>query len=114
MTRELAILGFVSFTATVILQFVHLEEEKHELFEYAHVLMFTIAVVYAKEIAIVSIKLGRISRDFEAHDAASDEEVLRLERDWWVSALRTPGLRGLLLRRWRSSSFNPALNHMMN
>eukprot|EP00966_Prymnesium_polylepis_P242669 5611966-Prymnesium_polylepis.1 len=32
MTRELAILGFVSFTATVGLQFYQLEEEKHELF----------------------------------------------------------------------------------
>ena len=40
MVTELAILGFVSFTATVILQFVHLDEETHESFEYAHVLMF--------------------------------------------------------------------------
>lgn len=34
MVTELAILGFVSFTATVILQFVHLAEENRMLFEY--------------------------------------------------------------------------------
>ena len=33
MVRELAILGFVSFTATVLMQFVSLSEEANEFFE---------------------------------------------------------------------------------
>ena len=59
MLRELAILGFVSFTATVILQFVALDEKHRELFEFSHVLMFVTAVFYALEIATVSVSSAR-------------------------------------------------------
>ena len=44
--RELAILGFVSFTATVLMQFIKLHEEMKEFFEYSHVLLFLTAVFY--------------------------------------------------------------------
>ena len=44
--RELAILGFVSFTATVLMQFVTLGEETRDFFEYSHVLLFLTAVFY--------------------------------------------------------------------
>ena len=45
MVSELAILGFVSFTATVIMQFLELHEETKLTFEYSHVLMFVTAVL---------------------------------------------------------------------
>ena len=59
MIRELAILGFVSFTATVLLQFVELPggEETHESFEFSHVLMFVTACFYAIEIAVTHFML---------------------------------------------------------
>ena len=85
-----------------------------QLFEYAHVLMFTIAVVYAKEIAILSIKLGGISDDFVAADALHDQAVLSLEREWWVGGIRTPGVKGTLLRWWRASLLNPRMYQIMS
>ena len=53
--RELTILGFVSFSATITLQAVHLPEDDHLIFEYAHVLMFTLAIMYSKETSKVLI-----------------------------------------------------------
>ena len=39
MVRELAVLGFLSFSSSVLLQFVILPEETVQLFEYAHTVM---------------------------------------------------------------------------
>ena len=72
MVKELAILGFVSFTATVIMQFIHLTEDKKMLFEYAHVLMFGTAIAYAKEIALISSQLHQITEAFGTADRAGE------------------------------------------
>ena len=61
--RELAVLGFVSFTATVILQFIHLPEDKKMIFEFAHVLMFGTAIAYALEIGRISSQVSTRGAD---------------------------------------------------
>ena len=83
MSRELAILGFVSFTATVVMQFTHLGETE-ELFEYAHVLLFATAIMYVKEIAFVSRSVNAITNDFHHKDTLSDEKVLEQEKWLWT------------------------------
>ena len=79
MIKELAILGFVSLTATMLLQFVHLPHIQHLLFEYAHVLLFITAVMYAKEIYIISGTVERIAEEFEQLDFTPEEEVERMK-----------------------------------
>ena len=66
--RELAILGFVSFTATVIMQFVPLSEEATESFEYSHVLLFVTAIFYAVEISVISVVVPTIEAEFVGRD----------------------------------------------
>mmetsp|Transcript_29548 Transcript_29548/g.61840 ORF Transcript_29548/g.61840 Transcript_29548/m.61840 type:complete len:276 (-) Transcript_29548:284-1111(-) len=80
MVKELAILGFVSFTATVILQFVHTAEDKKMLFEYAHVLMFGTAIAYAKEIALISSQISQISNAYATANSVGEEQVLQYAR----------------------------------
>ena len=83
MSRELAILGFVSFTATVVMQFTHIGETE-ELFEYAHVLLFATAIMYVKEIAFVARSVNRITNDFHHKDTLSDERVIEREKWLWT------------------------------
>ena len=61
-------LGFVSFTATVIMQFVPLSEEATESFEYSHVLLFVTAIFYAVEISVISVMLAPIEAEFVGRD----------------------------------------------
>eukprot|EP00966_Prymnesium_polylepis_P103665 2400046-Prymnesium_polylepis.1 len=68
MVRELAVLGFVSFTATVIQQFVQLSEETKETFEYSHVLMFVTAIFYAVEISVISRMLDFVVQACEGEE----------------------------------------------
>ena len=105
MIRELAILGFVSFTATVLKQFLQtVPESDLQLFEYAHVLLFTTACAYVKEIALVSRQLHAIEVDFERMGQVDDAEVLRAERELWFGegASRWRGAFGFL--RYRTSA----------
>ena len=105
MIRELAILGFVSFTATVLKQFLQrVPESDLQLFEYAHVLLFTTACAYVKEIAIVNSQLHAIEAEFERMGQVDDAEVLRTERELWLGegASRWRGALGFL--RYRTSA----------
>jgi hypothetical protein len=45
MVRELAVLGFLSFSSSVLLQFVVLSEQTVQLFEYAHTVMCAPAAI---------------------------------------------------------------------
>ena len=105
--RELTILGFVSFSATITLQAVHLPEDDHLIFEYAHVLMFTLAIMYSKEIAISSILFSGIQKGFVAQDAEADEDLLAGEREW---AEAVGPLRGLSRTCARSHLLNSKLS----
>ena len=111
MLRELTILGFVSFVATVILQFVLIPEEDKQIFEYAHVLMFTLAIFYAAQIAITAFQLGGIVKTFNKQDEEPDEDLLKAEKDYWERAAKTNPIR----RFWRRCSFlNRATNNMIS
>ena len=83
MVKELAILGFVSFTATVSMQFLKLEEEHREFFEYAHVLLFLSAVFYAVEISFISIQLDSIQEEFQDRDAHDEATLTAHEDQLW-------------------------------
>jgi hypothetical protein len=96
--RELTILGFVSFTATIALQFAQLEEEPKMIFEFAHVLMFTLAIMYAKEISISAVLFTGIKASFVAADEESEEDLLRMEREWVARAEASSGLRSTYAR----------------
>lgn len=96
-TRELTILGFVSFSATITLQMVNLEEESELLFEYAHVLMFSIAIFYALEIANNSFMAASIASGFARQDQERDEELLAQERSALPRADRGKQLKEPLL-----------------
>jgi hypothetical protein len=54
-----------------------LTHHQHLNFEFAHILMFTTAIVYAKEIFSVSHMLHGIKVNFEAHDNSDPDEVLK-------------------------------------
>ena len=97
MLRELTILGFVSFSATITLQFVVLPEADHLIFEFAHVLMFTLAIMYAKEIAISSLLFAAIKSSFAAQDTEREDDLLAAERAWHQ---RFEKRRGTLGRLW--------------
>ena len=79
MFKELTILGFVAFSATMLIQAetLPLTHDQHLNFEFAHILMFTTAIVYAKEIFSVSHMLHGIKVNFEAHDNSDPDEVLK-------------------------------------
>ena len=78
MQKELTILGFVAFSATMLIQaeMLPLTHEQHLCFEFAHVLMFATAVTYAKEIFLVSGMLHSIKLKFEEFDSAPPAAVL--------------------------------------
>ena len=59
------------------MQFVKLAEENKMLFEYAHVLMFATAVMYAKEIALISVQIGEITAAYRRQDNVDDSAVRR-------------------------------------
>ena len=90
MLGELAVLGFVSFTSTVALQFMNLEsvggEETKESFEFSHVLMFTTAVFYALEIGVVAHMLGQVvgaGGEFDNNDRFEEEELHKKDHTLW-------------------------------
>ena len=137
MARELAILGFVSFTATVLMQFVELGDME-VLFEYAHVLLFATAIMYVKEIALVARIVRDLKQDFRAQDESADHTVLRNEKTLWtfgsaeseaadggfLAALkrgaasllggeRVDELELALRRVWRSSTLNARAHHLI-
>ena len=78
MFKELTILGFVAFSATMLIQaeMLPLTHGQHLCFEFAHVLMFTTAIFYAKEIFLVSGSLHRLRLKFEEFDGSAPEAVL--------------------------------------
>ena len=78
MFKELTILGFVAFSATMLIQaeMLPLTHGQHLCFEFAHVLMFSTAIVYAKEIFLVAGSLQGIRVKFEDYDNTPPEDVL--------------------------------------
>ena len=78
MFKELTILGFVAFSATMLIQaeVLPLTHGQHLCFEFAHVLMFTTAIFYAKEIYLVAGALKGVRVKFEDYDDDPPEEVL--------------------------------------
>ena len=78
MFKELTILGFVAFSATMLIQaeMLPLTHGQHLCFEFAHVLMFATAIFYAKEIFLVSGMLHSIKLKFEEFDSAPPAAVL--------------------------------------
>ena len=78
MFKELTILGFVAFSATVLLQaeLLTLNHEQHLNYEFSHILMFSTAIVYAKEIFFVSAMLEAVIKRFEAYDKLVSQELL--------------------------------------
>ena len=78
MFKELTILGFVAFSATMLIQaeWLPMSHGQHLCFEFAHILMFTTAIVYAKEIFLVSHSLHRMITRFDGFDAADPVKVL--------------------------------------
>lgn len=78
MFKELTILGFVAFSATMLIQaeMLPLTHGQHLCFEFAHVLMFTTAIFYAKEIFLVAGMLKGIKLKFEDYDDTPNQAVL--------------------------------------
>ena len=117
MIRELAVLGFVSFTATVILQFVVMIEETKLTFEYSHVLMFITAVFFAIEIAVISNNLPTILEDLERKDEVESEHVLIHETSHWFDPRynKGDGPMTCAVKRWWSGSFlNRQMHHVVD
>ena len=50
-----------------------------ELFEFAHVLLFTTAVAYVKEIGLISRELNDIKSDFKAYEELEDSKAIIVE-----------------------------------
>ena len=83
-------------------------QEDHLIFEYAHVLMLTLAIMHAKEISIKSILSTRIEVGFACRIRFKEEGgVLAAEREW---AARSDQLGGMS-RLWSRSTF---LNRQLN
>ena len=78
MFKELTILGFVAFSATMLIQaeWLPLTHGQHLCFEFAHVLMFTTAIVYAKEIYLVAGSLHGIMEKFDTFDEVDTGDIL--------------------------------------
>ena len=118
--RELAVLGFVSFTATVIQQFVSLPEDTKETFEYSHVLMFVTAIFYAIEIAVISRMLGFVVNELYQKDHRTEEEMYGAEQLHWYDPHDDDSQAVGMVRRgaaavhywWANSWFNPKLHKL--
>lgn len=57
-------------------QLLTLNHEQHVNYEFSHILMFTTAIVYAKEIFFVSAMLDSVIKRFEAYEKSPPQELL--------------------------------------
>jgi Ca2+-binding EF-hand superfamily protein/ribosomal protein L12E/L44/L45/RPP1/RPP2 len=73
---ELTILGFISFTITMLMESEILPEggERMEAFEYAHVAIFFVAMVYTIQAAIIAAMTVPIKKMWRACDEQDQEE----------------------------------------
>lgn len=75
--KELAILGFVSFAVLVVHQFTHLPQVELLMFEFAHVWIFVVALVFVAH-ALVYLGLSlRQKRNWDKMDRHKAGDLLR-------------------------------------
>eukprot|EP00462_Mataza_sp_D1_P024096 CAMPEP_0175143994 /NCGR_PEP_ID=MMETSP0087-20121206/13831_1 /TAXON_ID=136419 /ORGANISM="Unknown Unknown, Strain D1" /LENGTH=541 /DNA_ID=CAMNT_0016428305 /DNA_START=97 /DNA_END=1722 /DNA_ORIENTATION=+ len=67
--KELTILGFISFILLLIHEFIHIPFHVHLVFEFAHVWIFFVALVFIVHAIIFMASLGSAEKKFKSWDA---------------------------------------------
>lgn len=71
--KELTIMGFISFILLLIHEFVHIPFHEHLVFEFAHVWIFFVALVFILHAIIFMASLGSSEKKFKVYDAQKHE-----------------------------------------
>mmetsp|Transcript_56266 Transcript_56266/g.138185 ORF Transcript_56266/g.138185 Transcript_56266/m.138185 type:complete len:678 (+) Transcript_56266:1235-3268(+) len=115
MYRELMMLGLVSFGfLTVEILWSDLEPDVVVSFEFAHALIFALAILYATTVVFSNYTSVRLSRQWKSAEALSLEQYLavktryRTVHDLWMDPKTMP------LRRWAAYWENRKLHAIIN
>lgn len=71
--KELTILGFISFILLLIHEFVHIPFHQHLVFEFAHVWIFFVALVFIVHAIIFMTALASSEKKFKVYDGTKHE-----------------------------------------